>query len=307
MGDYNNLLKSHIDQLNEYSKKWRVKLENRSPVASYNTTKSVQIKTVSSPEKHAELIDVRCEAIQKVINNYKRQVDRMYPKGRLALTPKHYRSEEMEKLFKDAYSDRQKVADKLRGLRNDKKNIEEAIRETEAKLENLKLDETTGKNELFKAQNRLEKKESKLETTQKRIDRTEGEYEQAKLTYRKRATEIYQQCRKLEDERLDQIRKTLIAFSRAIHTTEYSNGQNEMYNSLVSAIQSEQNIRDDLDFWAKEYHVTGLPQRALSETGENEEYYSATDQTPIAQTPTAQPKRRLTLKRSNTNEPKTPQ
>ena len=255
MEDYNNLLQSHIRQLNAYSKKWREKLHSRSSLSSYNTTKLAQIQTVSSPETLAELVQTRCDAIQEVINSYKRQVDRMYPKKRLGFVHKHYRSDKLEELFKDAYSDRQKVADKLERLRNDEKVAQEAVREAKAKYQCLELNETTNKNELSKAHDRLEKKESKLQAIQTRIARTDEEYRQAQETYRRKATKIYEQCRDLEEERLNQIRETLIEFNRAIHSAEYSTEQNAMYENLLVTIESGQKTLVDLDFWKRTYRV----------------------------------------------------
>ena len=255
MEDYNNLLQTHIRQLNTYSKRWRERLHSRSSLSSYNTTKLAQIQTVSSPETLAELIQTRCNAIQEVINTYKRHVDRMYPKERLCFIHKHYRSDKIEELFKDAYSDRQKVADKLERLKNDEKTAEDSVREAKAKYQCLELNETTNKSELSKARDRLEKKESKLHVIQTRIARTEEEYRQAQETYRRKATKIYEQCRYLEEERLNQIREALIAFNRAVHSMEYSTEQNAIYDNLLVTIESEQKTIVDLDFWKRTYRV----------------------------------------------------
>jgi chromosome segregation ATPase len=259
MEDYSNLLKGLIRQLNTYSNKWRSKLHSRSSLSSYNTTKLAQIQTVSSPDTLAQLIQTRCDAIQQVINSYKRQVDRMYPKERLGFVHKHYRSDNMEELFKDAYSDRQKVFEKLQKLQNDEKEAQEAVREAKAKCQNLELNETSSKSELSKVHDRLEKKEGKLQAIQTRITRTEDEYRQAQETYRRKATGIYQQCRELEEERLNQIRETLIAFNRAIHSTEYSNKQNDIYENLLATIESGQKTLVDLDFWKRTYRVESMP------------------------------------------------
>jgi hypothetical protein len=270
MQDYSNLLQGFIRQSNAYSNKWRSKLNSRPSLSSYNTTKRAQIETVSSPETLAQLNQTRCDAIQQVIASYKRQVDRMYPGERLGFVHKHYRSDEMEGLFRDAYSDLQKVSEKLQKLRNDEKNAQEAVREAKIKCQNLEDKETTIKSQLSKAHNRLEKKEGELQAIQTRIARTEEKHHQEQETYRRKATQIYQQCRVFEEERLNQIRETLIQFNRAIHSLEFSNEQNAMYANLLATIESEQKTLVDLDFWKRTYRVYDLAEPVPLETNQND-------------------------------------
>jgi hypothetical protein len=271
MENYYELLQDISNRLMSYSKKWKSKLKHQSSLSSYHTTKRAQLQTVRSPEKLAQHIQTHCNAIQRVITAYKQQVNKMYPSERFSTVHKHYRSDEMERSFKNAYSHLRRVSDKLKSLREREKKAEDALRDANIQYQNLELNETTSKSKLSRAHDDQENKQRELQNIKDKITRTEEEYSQEREIYREKATEIYQQCRVLEQERLDQIRETLLKFIEAIHSPEYSTEQDAIYENLLSNIKSQQDTRTDLDFWAEAYRVSVPAKPISSETNENDD------------------------------------
>jgi hypothetical protein len=265
MEDYCHLLQDITHRLTSYSNKWKSKLKHQSSLSSYHTTKRAQLQTVRSPEKLARLIQTRYDAIQTVITTYKNQVERMYSSERFGTVHKHYRSSEMERLFKNAYSYLRRISDKLEKLREQEKKAQDALRDAKMQCQNLELNEMTSESKQTRANDHLEKKRSEIQTIKDKIARTEKEYNQEREIYRKKATEIYKQCRELEKERLDQIQNILIQFIEAIHSSEYSNEQDALYEDLLSNIKSQQDSLIDLDFWAHTYHGNVFTESRSSE------------------------------------------
>jgi len=271
MQNYSELLQDISNRLISYSKKWKSKLKHQSSLSSYHTTKRAQLQTVRSPEKLAQHIQTHCNAIQRVITAYKQQVNKMYPSERFSTVHKHYRSDEMERSFKNAYSHLRRVSDKLKNLREREKKAEDALREAKIQCQNLELNETISKNKLSRANDNQENKQRELQSIKENIIRTEEEYNQERETYREKATEIYQRCRVLEQERLDQIRDTLLQFIQAIHPSEYSTEQDAIYENLLSNIDSQQDTLADLDFWAQTYRVSVLAKPVPLDTNETDD------------------------------------
>jgi hypothetical protein len=176
----------------------------------------------------------------------------------------------MERLFKNAYSYLRRVSDKLEKLREQEKKAQDALRDAKMQCQNLELNEMTSKSKQTRANDHLEKKESEIQAIIDKIARTEEEYNQEREIYRKKATEIYKQCRELEKERLDQIQNILIQFIEAIHSSEYSNEQDALYEDLLSNIKSQQDTLVDLDFWARTYRVHVSTKSISSEMNQNE-------------------------------------
>ncbi|CAF4457393.1 unnamed protein product, partial [Adineta steineri] len=83
MQDYNDLQLEYARSLTSHSNKWSSKIKQQLSLSSYHTTKRAQLKTSNLPDKIAQLITSRCDAIQQVIDTYQGQVDRMYPSERL--------------------------------------------------------------------------------------------------------------------------------------------------------------------------------------------------------------------------------
>jgi hypothetical protein len=271
MQEYCDLLQDINHRLTSYSNKWKSKLKHQPPLSSYHTTKRAQLQTVLSPEKLAELIRTRCDAIQQVIATYKKQVNKMYSSERFGTTHKHYRTDLMKKLFKNANSSLIKISEKLEKLRKQEKEAQTALLDARIQCQNLELNETTSKSKLSRANDHQENKQRELQDIQEKITRTELEYDREQETYREKATEIYQQCRELEEERLNQIREALLKFIQAVYPSEYSTQQDAIYGDLLSNIKSQQDTLIDLDFWAQTYHVNILTKSISSETNENED------------------------------------
>ena len=190
----------------------------------------------------------------------------MYPSERLGIVHKHYRTDAMKQLFKDARASLISISNTLDQLCRDEERAEKVLHDADIQCENLRLDPTAVDSKLTHANNNLRKANSKLDQIRKEIARTLERQEQEENNYRKTAIGIYEQCRKLEQERLDLIGDTLIKFVEAAYSDEYSKRYNEIYENLMSNINTERNTMDDLDFWAKTYHVHSSTASVSSDT-----------------------------------------
>ena len=271
MQDRLDILKDLVDRLTSHSTKWKSKIKNQSSYSSYNTTKRAQLQVIDSSTKHAQIIQIRCNEIQQVINSFKKQIDRMYPNERFSTTRKHYQSDSMKTLFKNARAPIIKLNEKLERLHDKEKSAQNNLRDAMIQLQNLELDVSSSKSKLSKARDNQETKQRDLKDIKDKILRIEQEYQQEQNNYYQKAMEIYQQCRILEQERLEQIRDVLIKFTQVIHSGEYSTEQDKIYNDLLVHIKSEQDTTADLDFWANTYHVNILTKSVSIENDQNDE------------------------------------
>jgi len=183
-----------------------------------------------------------------------------------------------------------KLSDALETLRKQEQQAQADLHKAKVQCENLSFDTTASKNKSSRAKDNQEKKQHQLEDIQDEITRVQQEYDREHENYLEKATAIYYQCRELEKERLDQIRETLMKFSQAAHTSEYSAGQDEIFDDLIAKIKIEQDSTEDLNFWAQAYHVDILTKSISTETNDDNDN---TD----SQTTTRKPKK------SHKNEP----
>ncbi|CAF3675296.1 unnamed protein product [Rotaria sordida] len=269
MQDYSNLLQEHINRLNSYSNKWKSKIKQQSVLSSYNTTKRAQLETVRTPNRHAELLQNQHDVIQNIIVTYRTQVEQMYPNERFSTSHKHYRTDTKKNLFKAAYSSLSELSNKLEQLREQQEIAQNALDDANAQYENLCSDEIISKNKMTNAKEKQKKRKDKLGEIKREIVRTEEEYNQEQEIYRVRATKIYEECRILEQERLDLIGETLIKFSEIAFSSEYLTEQDEIYEDLMSKLQTQRNSLKDLNFWAQTYGVYGSTTSLSSQISHN--------------------------------------
>ena len=266
MEEYCNCLKTTRKHFNSHSKKWTSRIKQQSPIALCHTTKRAQLRIIATSADHAELLKQCYDAIQKVINKYRRQIQKMYPSERLGLVHKHYRTNDIKQSFKDARSSLNSISNKLNQLRRDKEEAKKALDDADIQCENLDLDPTATDSEVTDAKNNLRKAKSELAEIRKEITHTRKGQEQEEKNYRKNAMSIYEECRKLKQERLDLIENTLIEFVEAAYSCEYSKRYNEIYEDLMANIKTERNAVEDLDYWAKTYHVYSSTISVLSDS-----------------------------------------
>ena len=286
MQEYNTLLKTFIESLNSYSNKRKSKLKHQSTISSYNTTKQSQMELLNSPVLFGELIQTRCDAIDQVISNFRKQIDRLYPSERFGTVHKHYRTDSMKKRFKDAHAPVIKTSKLLDEVREEKKKVEKSLREARIEQQNLELDETTSKSKLMKVNERIERKQRESQDVDEKLIEVEEDLTEKEKVYREKAIEIYEKCREYEGERLNLIRETSIHFIHAVHSAEYSSDLDATYGKLLATIEAQQNTRADLDFWAETYHVMD------NETTENNTTVELEEEQPITTTTTTKTKRK---------------
>ncbi|CAF3522542.1 unnamed protein product [Rotaria sp. Silwood1] len=245
MEGYCKVEKKNISNITSYSKKWTSKIQQQPLLSSYNTTKDVQLEVIRTPERHVELIKARVESIQEIIATYRTEMQRIYPRGRLSISRKHYQVDAMRNLFKDAYSLVSNASSKLLDLREEETLMLNNLRDADFQYEH----------KVANAQENRTKLQEKLKSIREKIARAEKECSRQQEIYRKSAIDIYQRCRRLEKERLDLIRKTLIKFIKTAFSFENVSAQSQIYEALSSMLQNQQNTSEDLDFWARNYGV----------------------------------------------------
>lgn len=267
MRDYRELLKNQIENLTAFSTRWKSKINHQSTLASYNTTKLSQIEMITSPIKAAQLIQKRCDAITQVISSFRQQIDRIYPGERLGTVHKHYRHDSVKKQFKDARAPVNKAMKTRDETRETKEKADKSLLNARIKCQDLELEPTPSKSAMTKATDHLDKKQREFKEADEQLNDAEEKLHREEKIYADKAMKIYETCRGYEAERLDLIRTTLIEFLHAIHSTEYSSEQDELYTKLLTKIESQQNTQADLDFWAEIYHVIDpLPRPTSTET-----------------------------------------
>ncbi len=259
MKEYRDLLLSDIKRRNSYSEKCISRLTHLSALVAYPTTMEAQLQTYKSFEIQIKIINECRKNVQQIIDRYSKQVNQIYPKVRFSTIRKHYRTEDMKNSFKNARLPLRKMLDKLENLRAKKQKLLVAIK-------NRNIDSSTNE------------EENKLEEIEEEIAAAEQKRKKKEAIYIEKATAIFQECQKLEKERLDQLNKALVDFIRVIHPSNYSTALVEIHENLLLDIKNKQNTIDDLNSYAQTCGVHTLISTAVRQTNNNENLNdSATD------------------------------
>ncbi|CAF3522580.1 unnamed protein product [Rotaria sp. Silwood1] len=159
------------------------------------------------------------------------------------------------KAFTEARSTLCKLSAKREKLHEQEKKAQNALHDANVQCENLSFDPTASKTKISNAKDNQTKRQNKLDEIQQEIERAEQEYDQEYENYRAKAMDIYEKCRALEKERLDLLGETLIKFNDAAFSSEYSTEEHKIFEDLKLKLKVERDSLQDLDFWAKTYHV----------------------------------------------------
>ena len=255
MQDYCDHERDQARHLISFADKWTTRLKHQSSLVSYHTTKRAQLDVVRIAKDLARVKQATCADIQSVIEKYRVYVNRIYIGERFRSGRKHHRTNEFKKLFKAAYASVRDINDELGTLRVQQKKARDALRSADCACEILELDPTTSEKQLARAMDIRAKKRATVELLDERIAGTKDKQKSTQKAYRTRATEIFKQCQSAEEERLEQMRETLLDFIQAMHTPKYSSELDQLFQGLTSKITTEQNSFDDLLFWAKTYGI----------------------------------------------------
>lgn len=255
MRDYCELLKDLSASLVSFDKKWKNKLTEHSALSSYHTTKRAQRETIGTAAKLASVIDERCAALEEVIKELRKEVNRYYPSRGVGKTPKHNRADRLKDEFKSARSPVKNLEEKLKQLENKETTAKDAVRQTGIAYENIQYGPPTSESKSDRAKKKYDEKQRELDSIQKQIDQTQSELQKAKLVYREQANIIFEKCQFIERKRLELIRSTLIKFIETIHSDDSLDKVDEIYSDTISKITKEQNTAADLQFWAKTYGI----------------------------------------------------
>jgi hypothetical protein len=272
MQDYCDNEHEQARNLISYSDKWTTRLKQQSSIASYHTTKRAQLDVVRITKELARLKEATCTEIQKVIDKYRNYVNETYITERFRPGRKHRRTNEFKKLFKSAYASLREVSDELEILSTQEKKARDALRTADSACEILELDPTISEKQRARATDVQTKKRTILNDIEEKLVETKDRYKAAQKVYRSKATEIFKQCQYVEEERLDQIRETLLDFIQAVYRPKYSSELSEIFDGLTTKITTQQNSFDDLMFWAKTYGIENkLTKSLVFTTNEDDE------------------------------------
>ena len=285
MKKFRRLLRKNARRRIAFSLAWQNEINKLPSLSLYHTTKRAQLDASASLERFARLVEIPRAAIEQVISESEDQLKRMYPSTYLGTVHKHYRSAILERRFRSAYSSLSTVQTALGKLRTNQKKAEDALHSAEIEYEKLHSNQKTKKNKLNSANRKQQQKRDQLVKIKADIARLEETRDKEQDKYHREATKIFEDCREIEQERLDQLQQSLVKFLQVIHTSEYSAGCSAIFDELLSKIQHEQNSLADVNFWANAYHVNILP----TTTDENNENNITTDS-------------RITPKESNEND-----
>jgi hypothetical protein len=201
-----------------------------------------------------------------VIEKYRNYVNETYISERFRPGRKHRRTNEFKKLFKSAHASLREVSDELEALYTQEKKAHDALRKAEIACEILQFDPSTTEKQLARANDNKTKQETLVIDIEEKLLETKDKYKIAQKVYRTKATEIFKQCQYAEEERLDQIRETLLDFIQAMYTQKYSSDLNEIFGNLSTKVTTHQNSFDDLLFWAKTYGIENKLTKSLTFT-----------------------------------------
>lgn len=255
MQDYAKLIEDQMDAHKKYAANRKLKIRQQPTLSSYNTTRQAQLQTIDSSVQLVGVLQISRNAITVVIKSYQKKLEDMYPKIRFHLDRPHIRSKRMEQEFHNEYSVLLKAEQKVQALKDKHEKIQEAIDQAKADIQNQANQKTVKQSHISKAKEGVRKKEEELKTIGNDITAAENAYQQAQVTYRQKVHVIYLECRELEEQRLNDIQEVSLQFLQAIHSTEFFQKQNQIYNRLIERIKNEQSTIADLDFWGRTYRV----------------------------------------------------
>lgn len=242
MQDHNDLLKKRIDNLVSYTNKWKLKVEQQSPIASYHTTQMGQLSVINLPTQEAKSLRVLHNGIQLVMDEYHSKVESIYPPTHLGMAHKHYRTHALKNSFKAEYASLTDLATNLAKLREQKQNL---TSDGSASFD------SSNANSVITSRRLNELKEN--------ITRAKEAYDRGRRNYCKRVREIYEECRILEKDRLNLITETLMKFIDVAYPSENPVQQRQVYEEIAQYLKIEQNSTADLDFWAQKYRIYDSP------------------------------------------------
>ncbi len=264
MQDYCDNEREQARNLISYAEKWTTRLKQQPSLVSYHTTKRAQLNVVGITKELARLKESTCNDIQKVIEKYRNYINETYISERFRPGRKHCRTHEFKKLFKSAYASVREVSSELERLCTQEKKAREAVRNADSACEILELDPTTSEKQLARANDVQTKKRALLTDIEQKIIETKERQKVAQKAYRIKATEIFKQCQYVEEERLEQMRETLLDFIQAMYTQKYASELTDIFEGLTNKITTEQNSFDDLMFWAKTYGIENKLTKSLT-------------------------------------------
>lgn len=255
MQDYCDNEREQARNLISYAEKWASRLKQQSPLTSYHTTKRAQLDVVRITKELSRLKEYTCTEIQKVIDKYRNYTNETYITERFRPGRKHRRTTEFKKQFKTSYASLRTVSNELETLRNQENKARDALRTADSACEILELDPTTNDKQRLRANDVQTKRRTQVADIEKKIAEATDRQKAAKKTYRTKATEIFKQCQYVEEERLEQMRETLLDFIQAMCTPKYTEELKEVFDGLTKKITTQQNSFDDLLFWARTYGI----------------------------------------------------
>ena len=254
--EYHDDLQNQIKTLTSHSSTRISNIEQLASLSSYDTTREIQTQMIGSVrDNFVKSLQTQCDGIDKAKKSYQKKIDRMYPERHLHLPRKHFRTEQLQKLFDDEHSSLSIENNKHESLLKEERELDGVITQARQTCQNLAAARPVDQKKLDKANDRLQRKEGKLRSVRTDLPAAKEELEHARRHYRERFAVIYEQCRAFEEERLTDIRKFCLHFVQAIYPTDFANQQERMYQQIVVDIKRTHDIEKDLDDWAEAHGI----------------------------------------------------
>ncbi|CAF1211594.1 unnamed protein product [Rotaria sordida] len=255
MEDYCEIDRNHAQNLLSFSRKWIKHFKNQPMISSYHTTKHAQVDTIHIARHFARIGDNRCNALQAIINKYRKLIDETYTRVHFGHRYEHCRYREFKKLFKRAHMSVVNAKTNLDKLHDRIHRIEQILLNVDKDFEKVANNEVVNEKKLMNKSITHSKYEIELKRLETKMKNVEEIYVNTKETYRKKAKEIFSQCQEIEKQRLEQIREILLVFIQTMHIRNNVSEIEKIYDELISNITTQQNSLEDLVFWANTYGI----------------------------------------------------
>lgn len=238
MQDYNETIKKNIANLNEFSQTSRSTINQQSLMSSYITTKDYHLLVIGTAESEAQTLQERYDRIQSVIDDFKLEVRRTYPRKHLHIHHRHYSSKSTKKALKAAYTYFKVAKESLKELHNVES---EFLTKNGIGVNERNLDENT---------------REQLNQIRRKIEDAEEEYTIQKDSYHIVVDRNYEKLRIAESERFQLTQNYLRLFIEAAHPSKDADKLRSLYDERLTALPTKYNALADIKEWASDHGVS---------------------------------------------------
>ncbi|CAF4584633.1 unnamed protein product [Didymodactylos carnosus] len=204
------------------------------------------------PTKLVAVEEQRVHNIQTVIDTFRKAIDDMYVTTRFTNQRHHYRTKELKRQFKEANSSFMNCTILLEHLTSSLNKARENLARVDDALEVLSHDSTKSDKKRAALVTKQSDRVACIKKAVKQIKLLKNKRDQEEILWRQKAKLIFDECQKQEVKRLDLMKKTLLDFTQAMQIKDQQT-VDHIYLTLAKDIQTKQNSKTDVEWWAKVY------------------------------------------------------